>query len=173
MHLILQCMRLTYSPLLRLFMVWILLCHLIWPCQDFLPPLFRLLMILFGSDSLVLMLLRLPLPNLIHRWPSMLTNIVVIFLYMWVILFMCQLSISHCHASYLVSSLHVGLDLFPSVALFPRLRIILICRRSMGASTLYSMLVISVLIWDQFLLALHNLFHSMIVLLVNLKSRIF
>ena len=38
-------------------------------------------MILFGSDPLVLMLLRLPLPNLIHRWPSMLTNIVVIFLY--------------------------------------------------------------------------------------------
>ena len=59
----------------------------------------------------------------------------------------------HWHASYLVSSLHVGLDLFPSVALFLGLHIILTCRRSMGASTLYSMLVISVLIWDQFLLA--------------------
>ena len=56
-------------------MVWSLLCHLIWPCQDFLPPLYRLLMILFGSNPLVLMLLGLPLPNLIHRWPSMLTNI--------------------------------------------------------------------------------------------------
>ena len=173
MHLILQCMQLTYSPLLRLFMVWSLLCHLIWPCQDFLPPLFRLLMTLFGSDPLVLMLYRLPLPNLIDRWPSMLTNIVMIFLYEWVILFMCQLSISHWHASYLVSSLHIGLDLFPSVVLFLGLRIILICQRSMGASTLYSMLVISILIWDPLLLALHHLFHSMIVLLVNLKSRIF
>ena len=146
MHLILKCMWLTYSPLLKLFMVWSLFCHLVWPCRDFLPPLFRLLMIFFGRDPLVLMLLRLPLPNLIHRWPSILTNIVVIFLYMWVILFMCQLSISHWHTSYLVISLHIGLDLFPSVELFLRLRIILTCWKSMGAFTPYSMLVISVLI---------------------------
>ena len=33
---------------------------------------------------------------------------------------MCQLSTSHWHTSYLVSSLHIGLDLFLSVALFSR-----------------------------------------------------
>ena len=125
-------MWLTYSPLLRLFIVWSLLCHMIWPFQDFFPPLFRLLMIIFSSNPLVLMLLRLPLQNLIHRWPSMLTNIVVIFLYMYVISFICQLSISHWHASYLVSSLHIGLDLFPSIALFLGLHIILTCQKSMG-----------------------------------------
>ena len=75
-------------------------------------------MILFGSNPLVLMLLRLPLPNLIHRWPSMLTNIVVIFLQMWSILIICQLSIPCWHTRYLISLLHVGLGLFPSVALF-------------------------------------------------------
>ena len=39
--------------------------------------------------------------------------------------------------AYLVSSLHIGLDLFPSVVLFLGLHIILICQKSMGASTLY------------------------------------
>ena len=43
---------------------------------------------------------------------------------MWEILFMYQLSISHWHTSYLVSSLHIGLDLFPSVVFFLGLHII-------------------------------------------------
>ena len=34
---------------------------------------------------------------------------------MWVILFTCQLSTSHWHASYLISSLHIGLDLFSHI----------------------------------------------------------
>ena len=150
-------------------MVWSLLYHLIWPCQYFLPPLYMLLMILFSSNSLVLILLGLLLPNLLHRWPSMLTNIVMLFYYMWAILFICQLSISHWHASYLISLLYVGLNLFPSVALLLWLCIILTCQKSMGASTLYSMLAIPILMSEQFLLTLHHLFHLMMMLLVNLK----
>ena len=95
------------------------------------------------------------------------------FNWMWVILFMCQLSISHWHTSYLISLLHVGLDLFPSVALFLGLRTILICQQSMGASTQYSMLAICILILAQFLLALHHPFPLMMKLLVNLQLRIF
>ena len=103
----------------------------------------------------------------------MLTSTVAIFNCMWVILFMCQLSTSHWHASYLVSLLHIGLDLFLSAALFLGLHIILTCQKSMGTSTPYSMLAISALILAQLLLALHHLFPSMMMLLVNLKSKIF
>ena len=77
------------------------------------------------------------------------------------------------HASYLISSLHIGLALFPSVALFLRSHIVLTCQKSMGASTHYSMLAISILILAQFLLALHHLFPLVMMLLVNLKLRIF
>ena len=80
----------------------------------------------------------------------MLTSTIGIFNLMWVILFMCQLSTSHWHASYLVSSLHIGLDLFLSATLFLRLYIVLTCQKSMGVSTPYSMLAISVLILVQF-----------------------
>ena len=77
------------------------------------------------------------------------------------------------NASYLVSLLHVELHLFLSVALFPGFHITLTCCKTMRASTPYFMLAISILMLDQFLLALHHLFHSLMKLLMNLKFKIY
>ena len=130
-------------------------------------------MIFYSSDSYALVPLGLPWPSPMNRWHGILISTIGMFNWMWVILFICQLSTSHWHASYLISSLHVGLDLFLSVALFLGLPIILTCQQSMGTSTLYSMVAICILILAQFLLALRHPFPLMLKLLVNLNLRIF